>query len=366
MDDSYDSPLPSFISHFCSWLEKDNSNFGISVNELWKYTKRVAGNVLGNTINYYSSGIINSSTIKTFLKDKYSDQFPLPENFNEAIKATKEFTEYFKSIVDNIRKEKPFIVIIDELDRCRPDYAIRFLEDFKQYLEIENIIFIFAIDGTQLEASVKHIFGDINYYGYVRKFIHHEYRLPRLSNSQYLQIKANQAYEQEYYLNPQIHSEIEELGSFLEYTGVITYRDLDNLFNDYNIIRKRFEKNDIRRNYFTTILVLKYAYPEFFHILMDIPSTHSEIKREHMERIKVIFDFNTSWNTYLFEQIYSLCTLLKIRSNNSIESLLLYYSGTISNNNLNLDTIIPPKVMQWTKRFTDPASIAIRFQEMYL
>ncbi|MDG6896579.1 hypothetical protein A6A19_00860 [Actinobacillus delphinicola] len=54
----------------------------------------------------------------------------------------------------------PIIFFIDELDRCRPDYALKFLEVIKHTFDIPNIKFIFITNTEQLYSSIKHSYGN--------------------------------------------------------------------------------------------------------------------------------------------------------------------------------------------------------------
>ncbi|MFV1467031.1 P-loop NTPase fold protein [Idiomarina sp. HB] len=81
---------------------------------------------------------------------------------------------------------EPTIFFVDELDRCRPDYAISYLEVIKHIFDIEDTTFILAVDRDQLENSAKSAFGSgLNFNEYFRKFVHREVNLPRPSESGY-------------------------------------------------------------------------------------------------------------------------------------------------------------------------------------
>ena len=63
------------------------------------------------------------------------------------------------------------VVIIDELDRCRPDYAVRFLETIKHIFEIDHVAFLIAINQDQLVNSMKGVYGeDFDAKGYLERF----------------------------------------------------------------------------------------------------------------------------------------------------------------------------------------------------
>ncbi|MDE6478152.1 MAG: KAP family NTPase [Alphaproteobacteria bacterium] len=100
------------------------------------------------------------------------------------------YTEYIdiKSEIETIKvflrtwaksfNDKPVVVIIDELDRCRPDYAVKTLEVLKHFFEIPGLVFVLAIDEEQLKSSVETLFGTKNFDGYKRKFINNSFLLP--------------------------------------------------------------------------------------------------------------------------------------------------------------------------------------------
>lgn len=63
------------------------------------------------------------------------------------------------------------VVIIDELDRCRPDFAVQTMEFVKHLFDAENVVFLFALDMSQLRHSIKAIYGDgIDADGYLVRF----------------------------------------------------------------------------------------------------------------------------------------------------------------------------------------------------
>lgn len=76
--------------------------------------------------------------------------------------------------------EKPLVFIIDELDRCRPDYAVRMLEILKHFFVVKNIVFVCAVDKKHLEDSICGFYGSekIKASEYLRRFFDLEISLP--------------------------------------------------------------------------------------------------------------------------------------------------------------------------------------------
>lgn len=82
--------------------------------------------------------------------------------------------------------EPRVLFLVDELDRCRPDYAITYLETIKHIFDIKGAVFLLAADRKQLENSAKTAFGpNLDFEEYYRKFIHREITLPSISEMGY-------------------------------------------------------------------------------------------------------------------------------------------------------------------------------------
>ncbi len=93
--------------------------------------------------------------------------------------------EFTKSIgdvaatVSRLNEGKPMVVAIDELDRCRPTYAIELIETVKHIFSVENVVFILAINSTALAHSAKSMYGaEFDAERYFRRFFDLQFRLP--------------------------------------------------------------------------------------------------------------------------------------------------------------------------------------------
>ena len=65
----------------------------------------------------------------------------------------------------------PMVFIIDELDRCRPTFAIELLERVKHIFDIPDLVFVFGINRDELCSSLKSVYGDIDVDVYLRSFL---------------------------------------------------------------------------------------------------------------------------------------------------------------------------------------------------
>lgn len=72
------------------------------------------------------------------------------------------------------------VFIIDELDRCRPDYALNLLEIIKHFFAVPNVHFVLGVNLHALEHSVRARYGQgIDAAKYLQKFVMLTMTLPR-------------------------------------------------------------------------------------------------------------------------------------------------------------------------------------------
>lgn len=76
----------------------------------------------------------------------------------EQIELEEKIREFLKNL--NSSKEERIIIFIDELDRCKPDFAVLLLERIKHYFDLENITFVFSVNCDQLVYTIKKFYGE--------------------------------------------------------------------------------------------------------------------------------------------------------------------------------------------------------------
>lgn len=99
------------------------------------------------------------------------------------------FKKCLEKVVENLGDlERPMFFFVDELDRCKPTYAVELLEAVKHIFEVNGIIFVLSLDREQLGHSVRAAYGDrVDADGYLRRFIDLEYRIPEPSKVDFVQ-----------------------------------------------------------------------------------------------------------------------------------------------------------------------------------
>ena len=166
--DFYGEPVVSILSEFADLESIKNRN---------KEIKEAIGKVLmsvNSTVIQSMTGI-NLKEIKDSLKNE-----TIGENVLSDFKKRKEAIREVKRAISNYTgDEKKLLIIVDELDRTRPDYAVRFLEDMKHFFDIKNVVFLVAVNRKQISATVKRLYGEgIDFDGYYRRFFKQEINLP--------------------------------------------------------------------------------------------------------------------------------------------------------------------------------------------
>lgn len=105
------------------------------------------------------------------------------EAHGERETAIKDFRLHLKGAIEAISKidgkKLPLFVFVDELDRCRPTYSIKLLEEVKHLFGVENVCFVISTNGTQLAETIKGQYGDgFDAHIYLKRFFDRSFTLP--------------------------------------------------------------------------------------------------------------------------------------------------------------------------------------------
>jgi hypothetical protein len=123
---------------------------------------------------------IDTKEIAEKLAEAIDDELKSHSNVKSAIV---DFKSRLSTLVEYLEGQSgvqlPIFIFIDELDRCRPDYAIKLLEGIKHLFGIPGIHFIVATNLSELAHSVRAIYGErFSAERYLKRFFDMEYSLP--------------------------------------------------------------------------------------------------------------------------------------------------------------------------------------------
>ena len=84
--------------------------------------------------------------------------------------------------------DRPVVVMVDELDRCSPDYSVEFLQLLEHVFHAEHVVFVVAINLSELHHSIKSFYGQgFNAEGYLERFFDDIFALPVSNRLQYIE-----------------------------------------------------------------------------------------------------------------------------------------------------------------------------------
>lgn len=171
----------AFLTLFSSIINQIEKYSGVldvrlirSLSSIGRFTKGVIPAILSGLVKEYG-GIDSISDIsKTAAELMLSEH---KEKSEAIVKLKKELTFW-----GNLSFQKgylsPIFIFIDELDRCRPSYAISLLEIVKHIFNIDKFVFVIATDTNQLQHSIKNVYGnDFGANDYLGRFFHRRFSL---------------------------------------------------------------------------------------------------------------------------------------------------------------------------------------------
>jgi len=155
-NDDHNDPLESLIFNILNTLPNYSDTF-IDGSETFELVKKS----LINFIEVSSLGIIKSDDIKemkTFSK------------LAESVNTIEEKKKALFDLLSVLSKHKRILLIIDELDRCKPDYAVKMIETIKHFYINKNITSVVVTNNNQLSKTIKKFYGnEFDGYSYLNK-----------------------------------------------------------------------------------------------------------------------------------------------------------------------------------------------------
>lgn len=156
-NDDHENPIESLIYSILNEYPK-MKKYIHNPEELFSSAKPI----LMNLIDKLTSGVITSEcfqNLKSF------------EELAKHIITIEEKKDKFNELINKLlSSNERILLIIDELDRCKPDYAVKMLETIKHFYNSKNITIIVSTNNDQLSKNINHFYGyGFDGYGYLNK-----------------------------------------------------------------------------------------------------------------------------------------------------------------------------------------------------
>lgn len=241
----------------------------------------------------------------------FEDEIKLYANKKKTIV---EFRKELEKFVDQANSDKPLVFMIDELDRCRPDYAVELLEQVKHFFSVPGIVFVLSIDKNHLSSSIKGVYGSeqINTEEYLRRFIDLEYSIPYPSIGNYCRYLYDY-YSFDDFFKSERRKKIDVFrddgNSFIQAANLIftnsnaTLRQQEKIFGQTRLVLSTFPANEYVFPFLIQVLVfLKTMKPEIFKKIVSASLSIQELIDEFSKLFPEMNDRSSPNLTYLVAQ----------------------------------------------------------------
>lgn len=241
-----------------------------------KVIGKITGKITGKTVIAHALKI-NADKVQEQLSEAILETTNdvLDDSLNRVFKDYEKIEEnlkVFKKALAKIAEKSPMVIIVDELDRCRPQYSLNLLEKLKHVFNVPGVRFLLSTNLEQLEVSVRNEYGDaISSKNYLEKFYQYIVRLPK-------SVKQQEVEENSYILLQNLLDQHELLRQFCTRDSYImslfryifgvhhrslrdTYRFVNNL-KIYNAVAEINMKigNNTKWSYVMAYMVSTYIY----------------------------------------------------------------------------------------------------------
>lgn len=311
-----------FAKYYKEHLNKETENRGAIIIDafLHDYTDNpfiAIHKSIGELVGYDEEmNKLGREILKASAKEVLS-LVPILRKFNLSNKSfERSLEQIIKQYIERLRKlasHKPITIIIDELDRCRPDYAVCFLERIKHYFgPVPNILFILMINKDHLFQSIKYVYGMENKEdaaNYFEKFLSYRIiELPLLSEEE---LKREQSVEKKssfsYNMlrsklqkflennkeNEQAYENFIETASAFLHALDMNYRYHEQVDIGIDIHLKVLKKDQLftkdTARLYAYLLVLSLGKPDIFKMLKEGQSNRHELAYDLFNEIESKF-----------------------------------------------------------------------------
>lgn len=280
-NDYLSEPLISLISAFTERFPKNES-----ITKLKKFGAIVAATSLKSALAIASFGASEQlgkaagaviDVIKGVTQEEIDNLWTVENGRKEA------FDNFRKQLSKLATEEQPLVIVIDELDRCRPDYALELLEVIKHFFSVPHVHFVLGVNLKALENSVKARYGSgIDAEQYLQKFISFTIEIPiKHTNRSGRQMEAYKEYIS--YIGSRRGIEktfLDKLTSQLSVINVnqeISLRTADKMLSLISLLPNS-AKEEWVADLVVTLIITRVLDKSTYKKLLDLEISDSELK----------------------------------------------------------------------------------------
>lgn len=242
------------------------------INDFWSKTDKA-----GDKFVKVSKGL-GVSVVKTLTAGLVNvEDINKIENISGLVKGITTADDRKKAINDIIDnyldlKGKKLLFIVDELDRCKPTFAVNLLESIKHYFTNDKIVFLMSTNNKELSHTIKKVYGEsFDGTGYLSKFYDLVFNLPELDSKSY--IKYLGGYTRSAYYSDEIPLEV---ASHLE----MSMREINRYYSSLKLIESYLTSEGGFSEHHYSAQLVKYVFIPFAYGLriQNLNDYHNFVK----------------------------------------------------------------------------------------
>jgi hypothetical protein len=290
-NDSSKEPIISLVGEIQEQIAKRYKNRSLTaiVNSLKETSGRILSKTIPAAIKLGTYGILDiksDPSIESTLADFFSQ---LPEEYikykGEREKFKTKLSQFAGTLVTNgnLDSNKKIVFFIDELDRCRPTFAVELLERMKHFFNIEKYVFILAMDKDQLGFSLQTLYGtNMDTDGYLRRFIDFNYNITTPPVEDFINLLSQNLgfkgiFESKYLSSTRPQFFMKTLIDYC-YAFKLSLREIEQLFFQLKIIIPQIDFQALYIMYtMPLLLVLRMRHPKIYNNYINRRTDSNEI-----------------------------------------------------------------------------------------
>ncbi|MCU7614291.1 KAP family NTPase [Chryseobacterium sp. GMJ5] len=347
-NDFEDEPLTALLGELTTLQAKSSTTFKGVIQAASNFATDVIP-VIGKSIATKYLTVEGVDMIEGTLKGSMNLMNKLVDNYTEKKQSLKDFRNELEISISSLSPEKPVIFFVDELDRCRPNYAVSILEKIKHFFNVNNIIFILAIDKKQLGYAINGVYNsdNIDVGNYLKKFFDIEYTLPTPLNSDYIKYLFNH-YQIDLYFSEIPLNDQYEFENFKDFFSKAfdkeSLRDLEKICAATALSLLLFKDKKVYTILIAFLIYLKFTESEIYIKIQrkDIPINElTNIFRNIAEKLilrglnshilHIEGYFYLSYSNYLDESLFNSWIYNRNQAINNRDDLFVFYNEQFRN-----------------------------------
>ena len=170
----------NLVFYYNAWENDDHSDVLESIiynilNEYPKYKNEISSKfdkteAIKEVLNILTK-IVSSKLLNIDFSAEKIEKIKTFKDLSDEINTYEERKSLFEELVNKILVDKRMILVIDELDRCNPNFATKILEVIKHFYNLSNITVIIVSNNKELQNTIRQQYGqNFNSYTYLNRF----------------------------------------------------------------------------------------------------------------------------------------------------------------------------------------------------